>query len=243
MKLYKFQAIDKNTLSALIQRSLYFCSPKKLNDPTEGLFHFTGFDPEDGYSKLSEKCSILSMGVDNKESHEALSKSLFHWAHYADGCKGICLVFNKDSLISSFLSQIIVDDDINYGYPASFDKFDYFENIYKGCEEISGSNIRERKLKEYVKKAFFNKPKCFNIESEFRFVKKDEGLLKYDSDSLDSVIIGEKINSYGLSLLIAILRPISNSVSIKMARVKRGSFQIFIDDYYLPQLIKSTRHQ
>jgi len=231
--LYKFQSINNNSLSALIKQSLYFASPNELNDPTEGLFDLTGFDGESDYSALYHSCSILSVGMNDNKS--PLSESLFHWTHYGNGLKGMCLVFKKDGLIDNFIDDVETYEDVTYGYPISIDEpCDGFD----GCEVVAGVDVEKIKIKNFISYAFNNKPKCFSIESEYRFVKASKnsktfecskGLLKYGLSSLDSIIIGDKIGDSDWEILKSVLRPISSQVTLKKAKVKNGSFSIYVE--------------
>jgi len=230
--LYKFQSINNNSLSALIKHSLYFASPNKLNDPTEGLSDLTGFDVNVDYPIIYNSCSILSMGIDSDNTKPLLSKSLFHWTHYGDGLKGICLVFKKDGLINNFINHIETHENVSYGYPISIDA-SYVHSllkVYEGCEVVPGVCFKDQSVKNFISYAFNNKPKCFSIESEYRFVKTREGLLEYDLSSLESIIIGDKVEDDDWEILKTVLRPMSSKVTFQKAMVEKGKFLIKVKD-------------
>ena len=95
MKLYKFQTVNDFSIKALAYFSLYFSTPEKLNDPTEGMFRLLDHIPPDFYiPDISElkNTGILSMA---SGEHSSIEESPFMWAHYGNALKGFCLVFHR----------------------------------------------------------------------------------------------------------------------------------------------------
>ncbi len=95
MKLYKYKSLSNFELVAdiLINKRLYAAHFEELNDPMEGDFYKNEADRE--YvaliTKEMKKIRILSL---SKNMHNSLL-----WAHYADGCKGICIELEIDESV------------------------------------------------------------------------------------------------------------------------------------------------
>lgn len=123
MTLYKYRAIDKNTLNILINREIFFPLSKYFNDP---------FDSQLLPGEYIE--SLIKMGVYDTESSklfdEALlkkkqetygvyclskeSKSILMWSHYAVSHKGICFGFKND--FSKYIESDSSIETINVDY-------------------------------------------------------------------------------------------------------------------------------
>lgn len=111
MKLYKYQSINKYSLSGIAKGELFYCSPARLNDPFEFRVSFppcseeylTEFFPEvlgkhdDATNEVMQvlyemlQKTISTFGV---LSLSKLPASPIMWSHYADEHKGMCLEFD-----------------------------------------------------------------------------------------------------------------------------------------------------
>ena len=94
MNLYKFQTVNDWSINALKNFSLFFATPNKLNDPTEGMFSLLDYiSSTSDIPDVSElqKIGILSMASGDDSSIE---ESPFMWAHYGNALQGFCLVFD-----------------------------------------------------------------------------------------------------------------------------------------------------
>ena len=176
MNLYKFGTVSVNSLSALIESSLYFASSKQLNDPTEGMF--------DIFSTIKkDDVGILSMAIG--EASE-IAESPFFWAHYGNELRGFCLVFHKECLINSLNAPS--HKKVKYVHGRSF--FGPYEN--QGVENVSGANLEQNYNWQALAHCLTQKPYDFWNEREYRFLKHSSGLKTYQKEDLVGILIGEK---------------------------------------------------
>lgn len=99
-----------------------------------------------------------------------------------------------------------------------------------GIEEVPGVNFKDRNTERAINTFIFNKPNCFNYESEYRFLLQESGLISYNPHSLKKIIIGSKIESESLrDLFIETAKTVNSNVEIYKAYVKENSFKIHIE--------------
>jgi hypothetical protein len=132
--IFKYAPINEFTFKNLILSQLWFAPPNSMNDQLEGLVRISnpGFQPSknalqkfiltnspnDYYweveNEIKEK-GFVKFFVDNWYSFErnrygiscfSLSHNLqLMWAHYADKHSGLCLIYDKELVHSSFSNQ------------------------------------------------------------------------------------------------------------------------------------------
>lgn len=81
------------------------------------------------------------------------------WGHYADRGQGVCLVFDKEQLLSC-LSQDMYQGSIQYGK-------------YRGVIQCDDANV-VRFFKKHHKSLFFKKTQDWRYEQEYRIVARTE---------------------------------------------------------------------
>ncbi|MEL0624686.1 DUF2971 domain-containing protein [Marinomonas arenicola] len=221
MNLYKFQTINNLSLEGLIKHSLYFARTDQLNDPTEGMFAL------EGHSKDLKKFGILSM---TKGEPSQIENSPFMWAHYGNELKGFCLVFGFDSFVSSIESAVLFNGDVHYQSgrtlldPLSSDQ---------GLEPLSGVDHEVLRDKNMYRNLFFQKPKEFENEREYRFITETSDSLQYDKKSLSKIIIGERMESCDETVLLSVLGNLGLLNKVEYAYVQKDSFKIQIGKFFL----------
>ena len=180
MKLYKFQAVDDNSIKALKNFSLFFATPNILNDPTESMFRLlddillTSCIPE--VSELS-RIGILSMASGDDSSIE---ESPFMWAHYGKALQGFCLVFDFQKLVDCLESDVEKFGYIKYQKHSRLLSSDNLITESWGLEKLPGVDFKSKNLQRIYDVCFFYKPLSFKNEQEFRFISKASGLKNYD---------------------------------------------------------------
>lgn len=83
LKLYKFQSLNRNSLSALLAKAHWVAKPSSFNDPFDT-------DPELTDLSREDKEKLKNIGVVSLSANPA---STLLWAHYADNHKGFALGF------------------------------------------------------------------------------------------------------------------------------------------------------
>ncbi len=228
MKLYKFQTVNDFSIKALAYFSLYFSTPEKLNDPTEGMFRLLDHIPPDFYiPDISElqNTGILSMA---SGEHSSIEESPFMWAHYGNALKGFCLVFDSDKFIDGIENDVEKFGHVNYQTHGPLLSSDNLINESWGLENIPGIDFKFQNLQRIYDVCFFNKPSFFKNEQEFRFIAKCSGVKPYNPDSLVRVIVGEKIDNDDHVKLLQILRALGVEHKVSYAKANRNSFKVHV---------------
>ena len=225
MNLYKFQTVSTRSLDALLKHSLYFAETRKLNDATEGMFNLLDMYDEDLYlpdfTDL-EKFGVLAMA--KGESHE-VEQSPFMWAHYGNQLEGFCLVFNFEEFVSDIRQDIYLHRGVRYVNGRSFPGLIKPDS---GLEEVAGTDFKASNKKAVCRSCFFQKPKEFVNEREYRFLSETSGLKHYHIESLSKVIIGERMDLSDKTVLLSTLESLGLSDKVEYARTKNNSFKIHI---------------
>ena len=118
------------------------------------------------------------------------------WSQYGQNHSGICLVFSKESLMTTIRNELSKDyfifgEDVNYKE---------IESVFLDIDNnnLTSNDIVLNKIKEYYKNIFFQKDLDYQDENEFRIVliKKDleESSQEYFidiSNSLKLIILGD----------------------------------------------------
>ncbi|WP_435235012.1 DUF2971 domain-containing protein [Psychromonas sp. PT13] len=236
MALYKFQIANMNSLIALKKNSLYFSELEKFNDPTENMFGFLSSEENIDSEIIPDikelrKYSLLCMGTDGETDKEKLESNLLMWTHYGAELSGICLVFDDEMLKKSFeYHECCIHKKVEYGHPKLLAP-DQLLGEHIGIErEIPGFKLIDRNTERVINDFIFNKPNCFNYESEYRFLLKKSGLITYNRESLKKIIIGSKIESKSLrELFIETAKAVNSEIEVYNANVRENSFNIYIE--------------
>ena len=151
------------------------------------------------------------------------------WSHYANGAKGICLIFDKKELIDSLKNEneTVVSKDVNYnGLP-----------VIMPLPNKKGNSI-EFNMEDII----FNKQENWKYEDEVRIMcitkKKDEfeynekkRLLKFSESSLKGIILGERFEKYHIETLKNVLEnSYSNEIPLLFTQRNRSNPEIL--EYY-----------
>ncbi|MDE8604282.1 DUF2971 domain-containing protein [Marinomonas sp. RSW2] len=229
MNLYKYQTVSTRSLEALFKHSLYFAKSDQLNDPTENMFQLLDADYVDRYrpdiSGLGE-FGILAMAKGESTDVEA---SPFMWAHYGNQLKGFFLVFDFDSFVQGIQSRLFLHDEVDYNkYRKVLSGADNLINESWGIEQVAGVDNTSRNTKRICKFCFFQKPKEFVNEREYRFLSETSGLKHYHIESLSKVIIGKRMDPSDKAVLLSTLESLGLSDKVEYATTKNNSFKVHI---------------
>lgn len=97
--LYKYRAINKNTISNLSNETLYFASYEQLNDPSEFCFNISDsiIDEKDEIKQkmINPFFKLFSCSENNSIILENIDNNILLWSHYADSHKGICIEYER----------------------------------------------------------------------------------------------------------------------------------------------------
>lgn len=222
--LYHYTKICTALEYILPDRQLKIGTFRKTNDPKEskdwkfnfGLGHLDppiGETTEAGESiskEIKSKAKVLCFSkdknfVDVNPLDEIFSRGFAKprmWAHYGDGHKGVCLVFNKNILFRQITFQF---DDGNadiYSGSVTYVNRSIAEDIYRSAYTINYPYFKKVGLEEYVHRhiythyprLFFEKSLDWQDEDEFRWLivnDSDEDLYLDYGNALEGIVFGE----------------------------------------------------
>ena len=207
--IYHYTKADIAIEKILYDGTLKFGSLINTNDPqeTRGWSGFLDRTPEKDYlmnSQVAEKFNVtlrqqiltkykiscFSYGISNNDySVFTDGAGWCHprmWAQYAADNKGVCLVFNKDRLISSVVGCFGKDNV----FSKKIDYYTHVKQLPKPGELID--NV-ESYIEKHKNEIFFSKYSDWKDENEFRVVVKSsnqaEEFVRFEN-SLAGIIVG-----------------------------------------------------
>ena len=158
---YKFYKTNYDNVCAVTHNELYAASPLDFNDPFEG--KSTG----EGFKEISEQLNE-NMHPENvhryrtrryvicfskpKSHFDDIKGNILLWSHYAASHQGFCVEY-KDAVEKYLKSLPYYENDRSISYEDAF--------------PIDNGNPTN---------AIFTKSRCWEYESEYRFIFKSEGL-------------------------------------------------------------------
>ncbi|CRY25664.1 DUF2971 domain-containing protein [Yersinia enterocolitica] len=188
------------------------CLKKKLNTVIQ-----SGFNAIiESYNQHGVCCFISNVG--NAESSPPLENRLM-WSHYANGLRGFLLEFTQDRLFDLENNKIdgpfIVDYTNNYPV---IDLIDFASQYYV---------FRNKEYTDkYIELMIKSKNLDWKYESEVRYTNPNgNSLLKYNSDAIESLHIGEKMEEKQRKNLLSIAKKIGIK-NIFEARLDSESYSI-----------------
>ena len=227
---FKYRAIGKYVIDSLIKSQLYFCSPKRLNDP---------FDCQINIEKALEK-SISKSGKDKREKLLKLvtelgdfpaqyqrdsqnfgvfsfSKTALNpvmWSHYADEHRGICLYYEiPNSFLDYSKNGVLGVSPVEYG-----------TNPFSDWFESEALTLSERGLDELamemMKKLLIFKNKSWEYEQEARILADKSGNIEIDPGWLKAVFLGMRTPNEDIDLFRRLIRERSSYRDVVFSMVK-----------------------
>ncbi len=127
------------------------------------------------------------------------------WSHYADNHKGLCLIFDKDKLIESLISNFgsrekykVYNDNL-VNYVALENHIEKLGIKYEDIENHGLPKVLEDFTNQNIKDLLFTKTIDWEVENEFRIMVCDYSNKMYlylpVSDSLLAIVMGAKLPS------------------------------------------------
>lgn len=173
---YKFYKPNCDAISAVTHNALYAASPLLFNDPFEAMCEVRDFTQINNIEQVSARHDnthryktrrfVICLSVQKQQQPE-IKKNILMWSHYADSHRGFCVEYNNSLLDSlSLQSDFVTQHEIAYE------------------SELPVVNIYDD---GYSTEPILTKSRCWEYESEHRFVFKKEGL-KYLPNNPSEVI-------------------------------------------------------
>lgn len=239
---YKYRALDRNSISILVDRQLHFSSPENLNDPHDCHVEISA-------ALLASLCSIdistvppdrvrglLTAKAELERDENAIRRKLLRdkarrgicsmsfapdsplmWAHYADDHRGFCLGFRPYLVL-----ERKKDLDHVLHYPVRY----WDQNPMALCLHdfmhagfySSGGKGEPGPSSLYlfaVEAAIATKSRAWAYEYEFRFIRDRPGTMQFDPSALDVVILGCRMSARDRGTILRLLsNPVWSHVSV-----------------------------
>jgi hypothetical protein len=222
MMLYKYQRINENSLSGLIQRTLWAADPISFNDPFElRLMHVQGDEINNvpGFEMIKQKYhgplndqelfkSLIAQIQTSLHqlriiAYTEINDDILMWAHYAGDHKGICLGFEVDNPNEKGIYKVNYDDK----YPEL-----NLEKIW----HIDG-----------MTKILLNKSTHWSYEKEWRQTLIEPASFQRDyPGNLSEIIFGARISEDHQKLIREIFKV--DKIAIKKASLHPKKYQVVI---------------
>ncbi|KAF0235917.1 MAG: hypothetical protein FD181_3155 [Prolixibacteraceae bacterium] len=212
MHLYRYQPINKLTLTNLSIQKNWVADPLEFNDPFE--FHLKE-------EVLSNKQKEIKLShVERYENREKIKKlisnfgvvcyssfddSKLMWSHYADSHKGMCLVFE------------IPKENLKFG----FVKVEYSEEIPSAYFDVNNADNWAQLIKIVKTKSIE-----WQYEKEFRQVFMEKKVYENYPGKLIEIIFGSQTSRMDINLVLDIINNRYENLIISKMYLSIYSFQL-----------------
>lgn len=159
--------------------------------------------------------------------HEPLLQRLM-WSHYSNGLRGFCMVLDSDAMQQYFLKEKygVRQIEIKYQDTPLTISLDEYVNSMKSFGDSENDFIQR------TTNTIGTKSTEWAYENEYRFLSLGEGnAQKYPPEALLEIVIGEKMPKDQQKLVVDTARSANPNVVIKLAQLKKDSYQLEIVDY------------
>lgn len=229
---FKFRFINKNLIDSLVNGSLYFSLPSKLNDPfdcqidlrksasfaasrvsglkREILLKIAGLDTfVDEIQQRLTQIGVCSFSL-------SLEESLL-WSHYADEHRGICLLHEfTESFFLDKVNKIVGVSDVVYGMNPLSDW------LIKSIPEQITDDFYDHFTTELLKRVLIVKAEGWRYENECRIIREHPGPFLIPKECLKQVCFGMNTPESDIKLVTKIVD--SSGYNVKYCQIcKRES--------------------
>jgi len=211
MKLYKYYSVNKDSLSSLINKHVWYSSPDYFNDPFD-----TKIIENDLLQNLSfqrEKIFCLS----------AINNNLLMWSHYADSHKGFCIEFTEYTIQKLELLKstgIYPNDAPNNKLGIAAAKKVQYKNTVEINEILKDipldsndfmqlynklNNIEQKALVKKIQETSYIKHKNWGYEEEYRLINTVKNIQCFPGE-ITAIYFGMKmtaIDKRAVGMLVA----------------------------------------
>jgi hypothetical protein len=232
-KLYKYRAVNDYSLGILTDDELYYGNYRSLNDPFE-----LAFEVDIGYQANSKKITPQFI-ANGKKAIKANIESciqanlgllsltekndeILMWSHYAEGHTGFCLEFDSTIFDPELLKEVT-----------------YSNEVYKvqcRVDQNEHGIIVPVDTDEYLIGICNTKKTDWQYEKEWRDVRKQSGVYKFDPSGLTGLIFGYKTDQEKRNIIFKSLSERRHrlggvpSVHTYEARLRTGQYGLEIAD-------------
>ncbi len=205
---FKFRPINKFLIESLVSPSVYFSNPSNLNDPFD-----CQLDIRKSFSRAVEKAqgnrkkalhSILntdgalnrfsehfkSIGVCSFSRLENSFDEPLLWSHYADGHKGVCLLYRFTEDFLNNPEEIIGVSEVKYGV-------DILTDWLANSEILPNQDF----VTELIKVILTAKSTAWRNEKEVRIIRPSSGNFTIPHGCLEQICFGLRTPTSDIELV------------------------------------------
>lgn len=202
--LFKYRAFDRNSISMLVNKKIYFASPDKLNDPYDCKIDIAeslevaieNASPEIKQNLLEYR---KAGDVHRKINDDAKSAGIFSlsrkssdmkmWAHYASNHAGFCIGFQLSDRFLKYdeKEKIFGTSPVHYTKDNPF--VDFFENLASAPEK---PKYNEYWL-ELLNLSLITKAQTWVDEDECRITRAEPGLVSFSPSEIKEITFGSNM--------------------------------------------------
>ena len=235
---FKFRAINKNLLSSLVNKELYFAEPRFLNDPFDcrvdilrALDNAIQKSPSPsgeiltklrGMQKFLEKVQADTAKVGVCSFSLELNNPLM-WSHYANEHRGVCLMYRfQEKYFYDTQDRILGTDRVHYDTSPLTDWF-----IARAPKLGSFADFGT----DLITKILTIKSEPWKYEREVRILRRTPGLEAIDTKHLEQVCFGLETSEADVDLITKILKQSQYDVTLcKMVRSNDSDFGLRVEE-------------
>lgn len=215
---FRFQGLHRHVLSSLVDSTLYFAAPPKLNDPHDCQIDIEAAIRRASLATTGKRQSLLnnllSSGLGKIMQEELLgngvcsfSTSLVNaqmWTHYADSHRGICLFYEiPESFIALKSFGIMGWAPVKYGDNVLTDWL--INELDETASELDASI-------EIIKMVLSTKGKNWSQEEEGRLLKLSFGPVEVPREYLKQICFGLRVDKADIRLVKKIVVPLYKDI-------------------------------
>lgn len=236
---FKFREINKYLLESLMEGTLYFASPEKLNDPFDcnldvkkAIINASSFldgkyaehcykliEFESTYNKLKKEVSALGICSFSLELENTLL-----WSHYANDHKGVCILYE--------FSASFFDDGKNNILGTS--KVTYKENSLTNWFMSLSKEQPKRKFKDFVLELAQTlvtlKSPAWKYENEARIIRMEQGLLEIPVTYIKQICFGLNVSDEDIEVITKITSNYEHKVDLCKVVRDESDFGITVQE-------------
>lgn len=214
--LFKFRGIDSVLDQVLLDQTIYFSPPEKLNDPFDCQHDLLESFRRAIARRDAQRPDLLDALLDHKEKLLeieraaaasgvcAFSTSLTNpllWSHYAAGGQGCCVIFRFPQQFFSTIPDVLGLEDVAYDN-SGLSRWLWMDAHRYISEETTNSNDLKRFFAKLQTRILATKGKSWSYEEETRIVRSKSGLLTVDPKFIAGLCFGMKTSEESIQRVI-----------------------------------------
>lgn len=231
---FKFRKINKYLIDGLVKGTLYFASPKQLNDPFDCRVDIKK-SAKQAIGQLSGRRKEILTNLTNMERYldqiqrdtsnvAVCSFSLFLndsllWAHYANQHRGLCLTYDFPESFLDNPREILAVAPVEYEDNSMTKWF------------VDNTPTKENDFKEFtleiVKKALTIKSPAWGYEKEVRIIRMQSGPFEIEKRHLKQVCFGLDTTDSDIDLIRKVID--NAGYSVTFCRIERSQSDFGIE--------------